>query len=388
MSRHHADKPATRDSAGKAENGNAPETVTAGQWEDEDRPVRRTFNGPPGAAALLRVAMERTAYAALLAHAKESVDREVCGVLAGLLCEDDKGLFLSVEAVIPGAKAREGNTHVTFTQETWNHIHETLKREHPGRRIVGWYHTHPGYGIAFSEMDAFVHKHFFPGPAQAALVLDPLGGETALAVNAADGVAYVDRFWVDGREHRLKIPEGAAGGPAAADGSGGGNARLEKRLDELDVRVSQVIQALDAQSAAIARTLTILALLVGLTVVFLIGYSIYRHMTDRITPPELQSFIPVPVQIGDKAVLLGIGVAQWEIPPDLQAVQVAIEKEKAAAREAAAAALDAAGTTPPPEKQGNWFTRLFRKDAEAAPAAPPAPAPKPSSNGPPEGHQP
>ena len=35
-------------------------------------------------------------------------------------------------------------------------------------KIVGWYHTHPGFGVEFSEMDLFIQQNFFGGPAQIA----------------------------------------------------------------------------------------------------------------------------------------------------------------------------------------------------------------------------
>ena len=40
--------------------------------------------------------------------------------------------------------------------------------------IVGWYHSHPGFGIFLSEHDRFIHRHFFGEPGQIALVIDPL----------------------------------------------------------------------------------------------------------------------------------------------------------------------------------------------------------------------
>ena len=39
----------------------------------------------------------------------------------------------------------------------------SLEREHPGLKIVGWYHTHPGFGVEFSEMDLFIQRIFLPG---------------------------------------------------------------------------------------------------------------------------------------------------------------------------------------------------------------------------------
>src|SRR5262245_43240608 len=139
----------------KADEGNAKsESKAAVKVRDvsgSDDRVERTFPGPRNANVKLRVAMERGPYAELIAHAKESLDAEVCGVLAGQVCVDDEGTFVHVEAVIRGAAATQSSTHVTFTQATWNNIHATLERNYPKLKIVGWYHTHPGFGVEFSE---------------------------------------------------------------------------------------------------------------------------------------------------------------------------------------------------------------------------------------------
>src|SRR5579872_6162026 len=151
--------------------------VIAGGWSEKVKHKRRAFPGPAGATERLRIAMTRQSYADLTAHAKESLNAEICGVLVGELCEDDAGPFVSVEETIRGASAREASTHVTFTQETWTQIHTEKERKHPKRQIVGWYHTHPGFGVEFSEMDIFIQRNFFSGAGQIAFVTDPLGGE-------------------------------------------------------------------------------------------------------------------------------------------------------------------------------------------------------------------
>ena len=39
--------------------------------------------------------------------------------------------------------------------------------------MVGWYHTHPGWGVFLSGMDTFICDHFFNKPLDVALVIDP-----------------------------------------------------------------------------------------------------------------------------------------------------------------------------------------------------------------------
>lgn len=102
-------------------------------------------------------------------HSRTSMKAEVCGVLIGKN-DDDRTV---VEACITGVNASQGGTHVTFTQDTWEHIYKIKDREYPDDKIVGWYHSHPGFGVFLSEHDLFIQENFFSGPHQIAWVYDP-----------------------------------------------------------------------------------------------------------------------------------------------------------------------------------------------------------------------
>jgi len=106
-------------------------------------------------------------------HGRSSTNAEICGVLVGAEGEG----FTTVEASIPGAAAVEGGTHVTFTQDTWEHIYRIKDRDYPQARILGWYHSHPGFGVFLSDHDTFIHKNFFSSPRQIAWVYDPHSDE-------------------------------------------------------------------------------------------------------------------------------------------------------------------------------------------------------------------
>lgn len=106
-------------------------------------------------------------------HARSSTKTEVCGVLIG--SENDK--HVEVEACIAGLNAAQGGAHVTFTQDTWEHIYKIKDAEYPGHRIVGWYHSHPGFGVFLSDHDTFIHHNFFSSPLQVAWVYDPHSDE-------------------------------------------------------------------------------------------------------------------------------------------------------------------------------------------------------------------
>jgi len=107
-------------------------------------------------------------------HGRSSMEREVCGVLIGNLCLTEEDQWrVCVEGRIEGKYADNQLGSVTFTSETWDYIHEQLDTHYPNRRIVGWYHTHPGFGIFLSAMDVYIHVNFFSPRWQVAYVYDP-----------------------------------------------------------------------------------------------------------------------------------------------------------------------------------------------------------------------
>lgn len=324
------------------------EATSASQWKDRGKAVRRTFPGPPGAMAPLRVALSRAAYGDLAGHAKESLEAEVAGILAGQLCEDDDGHFIDVQAVVRAEGARQGRGHVTFTQESWNGIHTAMERDHPKLQIVGWYHTHPGFGVEFSDMDVFIQRNFFSQPWQVALLTDPLGGDMSAAVNGEAGLVYLDRFWVEGREQRCRLPAAAGG---TADAGSPASAQLEARVVQLTAAVHELRQTLRHTVTAIA---VVGVVAVGLTM----AYAWYRLWYTSIRPPENVAFVPVPITIDGRPALIGLAVVKWEIPRELLLPE---ERPAPAASPGAPAASPAAPSA-------------------ASPAPKDAPAPRPEAS--------
>lgn len=148
------------------------------------------------------------------AHGEANPDIEVCGVLVGTVYESPQASFVYVDAMIRGESSSGRSTQVTFTAETWQHIHRVMEERHAGKRILGWYHTHPGFGIFLSEMDLFIQRHFFNAPWQVAFVYDPQSRDAGMFAWRAAQVKRVD-FVLDD-ETGPAGAGGATGGPGAA----------------------------------------------------------------------------------------------------------------------------------------------------------------------------
>ena len=294
------------------------------QWKEEIKYVRKTFPGPSNILVPLRIAIDREAFVNMTAHVTNSIDKEVCGVLIGEVCLDDEGSFVHVRNIIQGSAAHQGGAHVTFTHETWNQIHEQLENEFPSFDILGWYHSHPGFGVMFSDMDLFIQRNFFSSPTQFALVMDPLGGEKAICVNTAAGIKYIDKFWVDGREFRAfkEQSNNSTEGVTSLDFN------IKEALNILETRLNQVLNALDKLSMNIFRAITVMGTLFLLVIAGLVIYSIFFNpiMNDR--PPKMLQYVPIPLKIQDKNALIGVGVVGWDIPEDLSSKYIQKKEKK------------------------------------------------------------
>jgi proteasome lid subunit RPN8/RPN11 len=154
-------------------------------------------------------------------HGHASPHVEVCGVLVGNVYRDEAGAFLYVEASIRGEHAGSQGAQVTFTPATWTHVQAEMDRCHAGQRVLGWYHTHPGFGIFLSGMDLFIQENFFSLPWQVAFVYDPVGGDEGLFVWRS-GAPVREPFLVeeDAVSEKLATAPRLGGAPLTAEVDG------------------------------------------------------------------------------------------------------------------------------------------------------------------------
>ncbi|MHB1560140.1 MAG: M67 family metallopeptidase [Isosphaeraceae bacterium] len=169
---------------------------------------------PGGRNEAYRVYFAPEVHRALWSHAGEDTSVEVCGVLVGTWQRDEIGPFATIVDSIRGEGATTKFAEVTFTHQTWAKINTEMDTRFADKKIVGWYHTHPDFGIFLSDRDRFIQEHFFSGPGQVAHVIDPLRKLEGVFIWRGGKPTLADHFWVGDR-----IITAAAAAAATAAGS-------------------------------------------------------------------------------------------------------------------------------------------------------------------------
>ena len=154
----------------------------------------------PEAKHEFRVFLSESAFDRAVARGDGDTTREIGGVLVGELLRDEAGPYLRIEGTIDALHAEEKGAELTFTHATWEHIHKEMDSKHQNKRVVGWYHTHPGFGVFLSDRDQFIHKSFFNLPFQVAFVYDPKSREHGMFTWHDQEVWRARRYFVGSRE--------------------------------------------------------------------------------------------------------------------------------------------------------------------------------------------
>lgn len=112
-------------------------------------------------------------------HCYSNLEAEVGGMFFG----DMSSTVTQIEGFIPATKAAAEQISLTFTHEVWDDILNQGEKFFPGKSIVGWYHTHPNFGLFLSDYDQFIQRNFFGELGHLALVIDPIEGTLAWFAN-------------------------------------------------------------------------------------------------------------------------------------------------------------------------------------------------------------
>ncbi len=158
----------------------------------------------------VQVYIKQDVYKRIEKFAKEEMSKEVGSILIGDYVDekDRKTVIISnyIEAKYTDASA----STLTFTHETWDYVYKEKDKKYPDKKIVGWQHTHPGYGIFLSNYDIFIQENFFNLPWQIAYVVDPIADTRGFFEWKNDKIAKMSGFYVyDEVGREIKISEKA-----------------------------------------------------------------------------------------------------------------------------------------------------------------------------------
>lgn len=99
--------------------------------------------------------------------------RELGSILVGQYAVKNHKSHIVISDFIEAKYTDASASTLTFTHESWDYIHKEHAKNYKDTSILGWQHTHPGYGIFLSNYDLFIQENFFNLPFQIAYVIDP-----------------------------------------------------------------------------------------------------------------------------------------------------------------------------------------------------------------------
>ena len=141
--------------------------------------------------------------------------KELGGVLVGdvYLDELDNKFIVISEVVI--ARFTEANvTRLTFTHKSWEDINDRIDKEYPDKRMLGWFHSHPGHTVFLSSYDKFIHENFFNRDFMVAYVFDPINKEEGFFLWKENSLTKADCYYLYSdykiKKEKLSTPKTAS----------------------------------------------------------------------------------------------------------------------------------------------------------------------------------
>ncbi|MFO7619590.1 MAG: hypothetical protein R6W91_08095 [Thermoplasmata archaeon] len=166
-----------------------PENATPHLWAQPEKKVMLNLDLAGG--KILAGYINKHAEAKMRNHAlsMRGKDIEVMGLMLGEVRTWKGRSYVMVRDVIT-SDLDATSVSVKFDSSGFERLFEKLDDAGFDYVIVGWYHSHPGYGCFMSETDLATHMGSFVSPYQLAMVIDPKSFEmAAFGVKAGKAVA-------------------------------------------------------------------------------------------------------------------------------------------------------------------------------------------------------
>ncbi len=157
-----------------------PVSLTMGKIEDDD----------------VKVYIKQSVYNELEEYALSDTSHELGTIILGDYVEKHGEMHVVISDFIYAKYAESTASTLTFTHETWNYIHKEHDEKYSDKKIIGWQHTHPGFGVFLSGYDMFIQENFFDLPFQVAYVIDPVQHERGFFQWKSGKVEKLNGFYI------------------------------------------------------------------------------------------------------------------------------------------------------------------------------------------------
>jgi proteasome lid subunit RPN8/RPN11 len=153
---------------------------------------------------MFKVSISKTVLESIMDSAKET-DYEIIGLLLGNVIKDT----VVIEDSVSGAQ-ESGSMHASLSPSTIAKISDQILTGELEGKIVGWYHSHPGFGLFMSPTDVTTQSNFQQfSDKVTAMVVDPRNDEFAFFfLDEEKEVAWLEKDQVHiFSENEEKIPK-------------------------------------------------------------------------------------------------------------------------------------------------------------------------------------
>lgn len=122
----------------------------------------------------IKVYIRQEVYKELEDYSATDIEHERGSILLGTYNDAMGKMNVVVSDYIEAKYTDASASTLTFTHETWAYVNREKDAKYNNSTILGWQHTHPGYGVFLSNYDMFIQENFFNLPFQIAYVIDPI----------------------------------------------------------------------------------------------------------------------------------------------------------------------------------------------------------------------
>lgn len=144
----------------------------------------------------VRIMFGQKAYREVAEHSHSNLEIELGGVLLGTASHHGEVVYVDIIDALPAHEPTSTVQSFSFDPHLWSAIEgRVLAGANPGLKVIGWYHTHPGFNVFFSAADVLIHRDFFKSKWHVALVVDPVEHHGEFFVWDNDAIRSASGFY-------------------------------------------------------------------------------------------------------------------------------------------------------------------------------------------------